>query len=402
MGNTKRKLEQWLQAGLITPAQQDSILTFEGQQTQHGNWWVYSFMILGATIIGLGIISLIAANWAEIPDGVKLGADFALLTLLAGGIYTQYQNQRHGVWFEVLIAGFMLLCLASIGLISQIFHTGGKWYHALLFWSVITAPLSLFARSLFSRFFWVMLFLHGVIWSTVTDYTATSHTLFYSDLDKFPSVLLFTPLLSAVLYLTSMRIKRLRGYAGSLFFWFQLSGVAALAFADITHSSGELSSYNVQAYLPAFVTAVVLAMVVTLSKLRLFNKLLLLACLGLLLLYFQPDLLFTGEHRYSLFGVYDHENVSFWRADDLRAPLLSLSILFLYAIHAGNIGHQNTFNLVTFLIGLRFVILYFQAFGGLAATGVGLILSGGLIMGIAWVWYKGRGRLRAWTRGMWQ
>jgi hypothetical protein len=398
MGNTKRKLEQWLHAGLITPDQQDAILKFEGQQPQHGSWWIYSFMILGAAIIGLGVISLIAANWVEIPDGVKLGADFALLTLLAGGIYTQYQKQQHGVWFEVLVVAFLLACLASIGLIAQIFHTGGEWYLALLFWSLITAPLSLFARNLFSRFFWVTLFLHGALWSIVTGYSS-----FHHDLDELPAVLLLAPLFSATLYLGCMHVRLLRGHASSLFFWFQLSAVVALAFADITHSSGELKSYDTHAYLPAYVTAAALAVAIALGKdFRVLNKLLLLAALGLLLLYFHPDLLFSGEHRYGLFGVYDHAEVGFWQADDIRAPLLTLGILFLYAIHAGNIGHQRTFNLVTFLIGLRFVILYFQAFGGLAATGIGLILSGGLIMGIAWLWYKGRDRLREWTRGMGQ
>ena len=35
--------------------------------------------------------------------------------------------------------------------------------------------------------------------------------------------------------------------------------------------------------------------------------------------------------------------------------------------------------------------------GGLAATGIGLIISGSLIIGLAWLWYKQRDKLRAWT-----
>ena len=86
MGIIDRKLQQWVQAGLMTIEQQTTLLDFEAKQPQRASWWLYSFMILGAVIIGLGIISLIAANWSEIPDSVKLGSDFALLTLLAGGI----------------------------------------------------------------------------------------------------------------------------------------------------------------------------------------------------------------------------------------------------------------------------------------------------------------------------
>lgn len=391
----KSKLERWQQAGLLTSEQVDAIISFESQHPQRANWWLYSFMILGAVIIGLGVISLIAANWADIPDGVKLAADFLLLAVLAGGIFQQHTNQQHGVWFEVLLVSFLLLCLASIGLISQIFHVSGQWYHALLFWAAITFLLSLFARNAFTRFFWVTLFLLGVLWSIVE----AMGWHFRHTLDEFPAVILLAPLLSALLYQLCMQVKWLHGYAQGLFFWFQISAIVALAFADIARSGGEMTDYQTTWYIPAYIAAAILAVGIVLHKdYRLLNKLLLLAALALLLLYYQPDWLFTGEQRYTLFGLHDHNNVSFWRADDIRAPLLTLLILFLYAIHAGNVGHHRTFNLVTFLVGLRFVILYFQAMGGLAATGVGLIVSGLLIIGITWLWYKGRDRLRTWTK----
>lgn len=397
MSLTQRKLEHWQQSGLLSPDQVAAILAFEAEHPQQSNWWLYSFMILGTAIIGLGIISLIAANWANIPDSIKLGADFALLATLAGGIYWQYPNRRNGVWFEVLLVGFMLLCLASIGLIAQIYHISGKWYHALLFWSAITSLLSLFARNLFTRFFWVTLFLYGIVWSTIA---LASHD-FSHRMEALPSALLLTPLLAALLYYLAMHVKPLHGYANSLFFWFQLSAIVALVFVDIARSGGEMNDYRTIWYLPAYAAAALLGVGILLHKeYRLLNRLLLLGALGLLLLYYHPDLLFSGAQRYTLFGASTHADVSFWQADDIRAPLLTLLILFLYAVHAGNTGHQRAFNLVTFLIGLRFVILYFQAMGGLAATGIGLIVSGSLIISLAWLWYKGRDRLRQWTKGL--
>jgi uncharacterized membrane protein len=395
MTTTATKLQRWTQAGLITPAQHTAILSFEAENRQPSNGWLYSFMILGVAIIGLGIISLIAANWANIPDNVKLGADFALLSLLAVGIYWQYPNRRHGVWFEVLLVGFMLLCLASIGLIAQVFHINGKWYHALLFWAAITFLLSLFARNLFTRFFWVTLLLQGLVWSLVAF---TSHD-FGQHWEELPSVLLLAPLLTAVLYYVATHIKTLHGFAGSLFFWFQITAIIALAFVDIVRSGGEMTEYQVAWFMPAYAAAGLLALGILLHRdYRLLNRLLLLGALGLLLLYYHPDLLFSGQSRYSLFGSQTHTAVSLWQADDIRAPLLTLAILFLYALHAGNSGHQRTFNLITFLIGLRFVILYFQAMGGLAATGVGLIISGSLIIGMTWLWFKERDRLQQWTK----
>ena len=89
MGIINEKLDQWQQAGLLSSAQHDAILAFEAKQPSRSSWWLYSLMILGAVIIGLGIISLIAANWADIPDVLKLGVDFLLLLALEGSIYWQ-------------------------------------------------------------------------------------------------------------------------------------------------------------------------------------------------------------------------------------------------------------------------------------------------------------------------
>jgi uncharacterized membrane protein len=341
------------------------------------------------------VISLIAANWATIPETLKLGVDFALLTLLALGVFWQYPKRHNGEWFDGLLVGFMLLCLASIGLIAQVFHLNGKWYHALLFWAAITFLLSLFARNLFTRFFWVTLLLQGLIWSVVAF---TGHD-FGQHWEELPSVLLFAPLLTAVLYYAATHSKLLYGFTSSLFFWFQITAIIALAFADIVRSGGEMTAYQVAWFMPAYSAAALLVGGILLHKdYRWLNKLLLLGAVGLLLLYYHPDLLFSGQSRYSLFGSHAHAGVDFWQADDIRAPLLTLTILFLYALHAGNSGHQRSFNLITFLIGLRFVILYFQAMGGLAATGMGLIISGSLIIGITWLWYKGRDRLHTWTQ----
>ncbi len=391
------KLNQWLQAGLITPNQHAAILAFEAEHHPSSNRWLYSFMILGAAIIGLGVISLIASNWANISDGIKLGVDFALLIVLAMGIYWQYPQRRHGVWFEALLVGFMLLCLASIGLISQIFHLSGQWYHALLFWAAMTFLLSLFARSLITRFFWVTLLLQGLVWSLV-DVTIPD---IWSHWKALPALLLLAPLLSAVLYYATLQVKTLRGFSSSLHFWFQMTAMIALAAVDIARSGGEMADYQLAWFVPAYSAAGLLVLGILLQRhYRWLNRLLLLGALGLLLLYFHPDLLFTGQSRYSLFGSQAHTAISFWQADDIRAPLLTLSILFLYALHAGNSGRQHTFNLITFLIGLRFVILYFQAMGGLAATGVGLIVSGSLIIGVTWLWFKVRDRLQTWTKGL--
>lgn len=390
----EKKLQIWEQQGLINSDQYDAILTFEQGEKQNNNWWLYSLLILGSAIIGLGIISLIAANWTQIPDTLKLGTDFSLLIILAAAIFWQKRKAKSLV-SDALITAFIILCLASIGLIAQIYHINGRWYHAILLWSVITLPIVLFARHLLVHFLWVSLFINAAVWSCV-DLAGGN---LRSTLREFPAVLLLAPLLSATLYLLARRVALLHRTSSSFFFWFQISALIALVVIDLIRSGGDTQAFNWHWYLPAWITAAILiGLIATRPAYRPLNKALLIAAILLLVLYYQPNFLFTGQTRYTFSALDSAARASIWMADDIRAPILTILILFLYAIHAGNSGYHRTFNLITFLIGLRFVVLYFQAMGGLAATGVGLILSGLMIIGIAWFWYSSRDSLQNWSK----
>lgn len=390
----EKKLQLWEQQGLINGDQHDAILDFEQNRNQNNNWWLYSLLMLGSAIIGLGIISLIAANWSQIQDSIKLSANFGLLTVFAGLIFW-YQRQSKYLISDAFITAFIIFCLASIGLIAQIYHINGRWYHAILLWSVISLPIILFARHVFVHFLWVSLFINAAVWSSVD--LAGGHLR--SAMRELPAVLLLAPLLSASLYLLARRVPTLHKTSSSFFFWFQTSALIALVVIDLIRSGGDAQVFAWHWYLPAWITATILiSLIIARPAYEPLNKSLLITAILLLVLYYQPNILFTGQTRYTFSALDSTIRTSIWLADDIRAPILTIFILFLYAIHAGNSGYHRTFNLITFLIGLRFVILYFQAMGGLAATGVGLILSGLMIIGIAWFWYSSRDRLQNWSK----
>lgn len=390
----EKKLQVWEQQGLINGDQLDAILVFERGEKQNNNWWLYSLLILGSAIIGLGVISLIAANWVKISDSLKLSTDFLFLGVFALSIFW-YQRQSKYIISDILITAFIILCLASIGLIAQIYHINGRWYHAILLWSVISLPIVLFARHLMVHFFWVSLFINAAVWSIVDLAGGNLRNI----MRELPAVLLLAPLLSAALYLLARRVATLHKTSSSFFFWFQISALIALVAIDLIRSGGEAQVFEWPWYLPAWLTATILiALIATRRAYRPLNKGLLIAAILLLVFYYQPDILFTGQTRYTFSALDSSSRASIFLADDIRAPVLTILILFLYAIHAGNSGYHRTFNLITFLIGLRFVVLYFQAMGGLAATGVGLILSGLMIIGIAWFWYSSRDLLKKWSK----
>ena len=104
--------------------------------------------------IGIGLIAIVASNWANIPASAKLIADGLLGTALAASIYRFFHSE--GWVRDTLILVFYFFALASMGLIGQIYQTGTPLHEALLFWSVITAPIMLFTRSHFAASAWLL------------------------------------------------------------------------------------------------------------------------------------------------------------------------------------------------------------------------------------------------------
>ena len=70
MTRIEKMLDDWVAKDLITQEQAKKISDYESSRPG-SSWVLYGFLILGAVIIGIGVISLIAANWKNvflIPD----------------------------------------------------------------------------------------------------------------------------------------------------------------------------------------------------------------------------------------------------------------------------------------------------------------------------------------------
>jgi len=72
-------------------------------------------------------------------------------------------------------------------------------------------------------------------------------------------------------------------------------------------------------------------------------------------------------------------------------------VLLAAALCFASFGRRSLFQLFLTLVGMRFLILYFQALGGLAYTGWGLIVSGSVVIAAAIVWQKNRRVITDWA-----
>lgn len=114
--------------------------------------------ILSFFCIGLGIVSLIAANWQQIPAWFKITTDMVLMLLLVWQIIRTYPQTNH--WTEACLILYGILIMATIGLIAQIFQLSSESFSAvLMLWSLLSAPIVLVVKTMVFPFFWIPLFL---------------------------------------------------------------------------------------------------------------------------------------------------------------------------------------------------------------------------------------------------
>lgn len=81
----EKLIQKWVSEGIISKEQADVMLSDiknEKKDVSSGKW-ITSISVIGAILLGLGAIMLVASNWQTMPDIVKV-------LILAGSTFTAY------------------------------------------------------------------------------------------------------------------------------------------------------------------------------------------------------------------------------------------------------------------------------------------------------------------------
>lgn len=151
MASLARKISDWVGADLITAEQGEKVLEFE----QNRKSVLSPFLALGLVgvfAVGLGIVAIVAANWQDIPAGLKLTAMFAALAANAVAA-VRVQGKKPAV-FEALLFSQGILFFAAMGLVGQIFHLQSETWKTLAFWSALSFPPMLLTKKVLFGFLW--------------------------------------------------------------------------------------------------------------------------------------------------------------------------------------------------------------------------------------------------------
>ena len=122
------------------------------------NYWLMILAYFAAFLIGLGIIALVAANWEQIPNNVKLGGAVSLMVVNAFAVIISMKFKKN-ILTQVLCGVFAALIMAVIGLIGQIFQLRSDVSGACLLWAVCAWPLFLITPRLL--WLWIPLLFVG-------------------------------------------------------------------------------------------------------------------------------------------------------------------------------------------------------------------------------------------------
>lgn len=329
------------------------------------------------------LISVVAANWGSIPGAVKLFCYLFIQSLL--GFLVWKSLAKPGVAREASIVLFSLLFFAGIGLTAQVFNISSSGYSGLFFWAGLALPVTLLSNNRFLNYFWYIVYLAAtVVWtfkiSERMNYRGYSATFcffmvfsiyLYHFIGLVGSKRLKLPVyFSEALRVLSFLIIFLGGtVVGTVLWYSNLSNTIGRSESEYAL----MQSMYFATWIGSFLVAIPF---------------------------------FSGESKYNRSFAVSFTILLFLIAAFVSLPLIlqtnrhealgaifSIVIWATAAIAAAHTNQRRLFDFLTLAIAMRALVIYFEVFGSMMATGIGLIISGCMVLFLSWVWYRFRSRL---------
>ncbi len=377
------------------------------------NYWLMVLSYFAAFLIGLGIIAIVAANWEQIPNFVKLGGAVILMIVNAAAV-TLSMKFKKNILTQVLCGVFAALIMAVIGLIGQIFQLRSDVGGACLLWAACSWPLFLITPRLL--WLWIPLLFVGTtsfsIYNTfVGDILLAGSGWGYANVNYISSLIVFYGLIFAyelwMIYAkpVSKTIERpLRFYCGTL----MLSAVSvsfgplvtnaaqnqcsAIAFADCGYVVSALLIFALNrkhgrvSFMPWFLLGLVVESMLIMLGILQENVEQVLALTSLLLMWGYAYYHKMPRFRYlTLFALLVWFFATFsWDVFNLIPSLMICAALAVYAYLNNS---RKLFNTAVLAAVIRLLSYYADA-GNLTYLGVYLIGSGLLLLATVFAMLK--------------
>lgn len=375
-----RQLRRWEDAGVIDATTRARIATFE--QRERRPVMLYALGALGGGTMALGFVSLVAANWDAITPTAKLAGDLLLGVALAFAVFRAVDRENHW-WTEVSITVFYGFTLASLALVAQLYQLNGATYQLLLAWAAATLPLVLLGRSrylaaLVTAALWAT---HGLTLQAFVDYLDHTGALTATAKANVIVTLVFASVFAYVVVARVPWLARQRPEYAATMTTLAWTAVFVMGFGLQAVWYTRIGADDTLGW--GLVTTMLVAAAVIAALPRLYPTL-------------------RGPARDGLRCIVGFAWISLVLAvgvahdgHPIVGALLQVAWLAMFAWTAVQLGMLRVFNVVTALIALRVLAIYFEVFGSLLDTGLGLVSGGALTLLLAWLWRRNTQSLAA-------
>lgn len=158
----RKGISELVTAGIITDETAERIEQYyQSKNDSTPNRLIIIFGILGAILVGLGIVLILTYNWDQLSRMTKTIVAFVPLVLgqLVCG-YTLLRQKDSITWREGSSAFLVLAIGGSLSLISYIYNISGSMEGFLLTWTLMALPVIYVMRSSLTS----LLYLIGITW----------------------------------------------------------------------------------------------------------------------------------------------------------------------------------------------------------------------------------------------
>lgn len=384
----RRESAGWVSRGIVSAEQREHILDlYPDSRGAQSSRFLAVLSTVGGVLLALGVILIIAANWENIGDWVKI---VGLVVLLVGtygaGRALRESSPKAG---EALLMAGCILFLAGIGLVSQIFHLNARPASGLMIWwlGIALVPVVSGSRgaqlvSLVAFFSWIGMELgtKGSPFRIVAD---------LSDDEAVFTGFAYFALLGLALFLHGVGLRRGRSnpFAGMHEKWGLLllhAGLYLLGFLrHVADDWGTTDGLPTVFWLPGLALALAVAGTGLWAWRRRPAELKALApWLGLPLVPLVAVLL----------GIELNDGGWLWSI----LAWLGLFVLDLVLVRVGvEEGREGWVNLAVAFLGINILTRYFDLFGTLMDGGLLFLSSGAVILAVGIYLEKKRRKLLA-------
>ncbi|TKG95072.1 DUF2157 domain-containing protein [Puteibacter caeruleilacunae] len=147
--NLIKELTTLVDDNVISQETAERIQEYYNSKKQSSTNRIYTiFALLGALLVGLGIILIIAHNWDHLTKNIKTVIAFLPLILAqALCLFTLIRKNDNSVWRESTAVLLVFAIGACISLISQIYNIPGNLSSFLFTWALLVLPIIYLMRS---------------------------------------------------------------------------------------------------------------------------------------------------------------------------------------------------------------------------------------------------------------